>query len=67
MDTDTDFYFLNEEVTSNKNTNFQHPAANNPKPQPEVIVLDKFAAIKKSLLSHPQREEILEEIQNYQS
>lgn len=40
---------------------------NNTKPQPHVIVVDEFASISESLQGHPQRERILEKIQNYQS
>ncbi|WP_414569359.1 hypothetical protein [Nostoc sp. CCY 9925] len=47
--------------------NSQDPAANNPSEQPRVIILDEFAAISKSLKGHPQRKEILEKIQKYQS
>jgi hypothetical protein len=43
------------------------PDVNNPKLQPGVIVLDEFAAIEKSLEGHPQRQEILEKLQKYQS
>ncbi|MGF1939421.1 MAG: hypothetical protein RM347_034620 [Nostoc sp. ChiQUE02] len=43
------------------------PATNNPNPQPSVVVLDELAFISKSLEDHPQRERILEKIQNYQS
>jgi hypothetical protein len=43
------------------------PAVNNPKLQPEVVVLDELAAIEKSLEGHPQRQEILEKLQKYQS
>jgi len=43
------------------------PTANNTSEQPKVIVLDEFASIEKSLKGHPQRERILEKIQEYQS
>jgi hypothetical protein len=46
--------------------NSQDPAANNSE-QLKVIVLDEFAAIGKSLEGHPQRQEILEKLQKYQS
>lgn len=46
--------------------NSKDPAANNSE-QPKVIVLDEFAAIGKSLEGHPQRQEILEKLQKYQS
>lgn len=47
--------------------NSQSPTANNPSEQPKVIILDEFAAISKFLERHPQRKEILEKIQKYQS
>jgi hypothetical protein len=46
--------------------NSQDPTANNPKPQQQVIIVDEFASIEKYLEGHPQRQGILEKIQNYQ-
>ncbi|MBE9211084.1 hypothetical protein IQ244_32290 [Nostoc sp. LEGE 06077] len=43
------------------------PTANNTSEQPHVIVVDEFAFISDSLEGHPQRERILEKIQDYQS
>ncbi|MFN6564258.1 MAG: hypothetical protein RMY28_031320 [Nostoc sp. ChiSLP01] len=47
--------------------NSQHSAANNTSEQAKVIVVDEFASIEKYLEGHPQRQGILEKIQNYQS
>ncbi|MBD2441368.1 hypothetical protein [Nostoc sp. FACHB-110] len=46
--------------------NSQDPTANNTSEQPHVIVVDEFASIEKSLEGHPQRERIMEKIQQYQ-
>lgn len=43
------------------------PDVNNSSEQPKVIVIDEFASIEKSLKGHPQSQEILEKILEYQS
>ncbi|WP_414573884.1 hypothetical protein [Nostoc sp. CCY 9925] len=47
--------------------NSQDPTANNTSEQPSMIVVEEFASIDKSLEGHPQRQDILEKIQEYQS
>lgn len=47
--------------------NSQDLTANNHQPQPEVIILDEFASIEKSLKGHHNAPVILEKLQEYQS